>query len=703
MESPKTESIPRSGGLAVFALAGMVFLGAFLLFVMEPMVGRLLAPSFGGAVHVWLLCLIFFQFMLLAGYLYAHLTEARFGAWHILLLFLPLISMPLQITEEVSSNATAWNLIAVLINRTSLPLAVLSTTVVMAQVWLTRSRIGARRNPYLLYGASNAGAMLGLLSYPFGIEPLIGLRIQGRLWLAGYLLYLFLAILSYVLLRPAKFPMQAGIGHGSPSEQTPPPSWRIYAQWGLLSALSSAFLLTVTNLVAMELGSFPMVWIPPLVLYLASFIFTFREKASRAGKAAKFWPEVLLVGGLLYVLSSSRPLFIFGHLLVLFLVCLFIHGELYRSRPDRLHLSGFYLAVAAGGFAGGAVITLGAPLMFPGLYEYPFVLLALAAILTWRDRNHAVRFPQKARLPVRLARGAALAALAGSLIFFSSTSLTASAHLIHRNYYGITRVADTPPSADAPAGVRMLIHSSTLHGIQYLDETRRRLPALYYDPASGLSDVFDFLRPPRQISVVGLGAGVVGAYTRQGDRLAYYEIDPDMEGIARKEFTYLRDTLAEVLITVGDGRLAMKKPGAPGVRDDLIFIDAFSGDGIPTHLLTQEALRLYMSRLKEKGILLFHLSNRHYDLRPVIKATANSLGIRGAVKVRVRDRSETRFPVHTVYAAFSRNAGTIASLIERGWTPFDRHDGLPECRAWSDDYVNLLIPVRENRRNRFTE
>ena len=251
MEFPKTESIPRSEGLAVFALAGMVFLGAFLLFVMEPLVGRLLAPSFGGAVHVWLICLIFFQFMLLAGYLYAHLFSARFGAWHILILFLPLAGLPLQITEDISPNAPVWKLIAVLFTRTALPFAALSTTVVAAQVWLTHSRIGARRNPYLLYGASNAGALLGLLAYPFVIEPLIGLRNQGRLWLAGYMLYLFLALQSYALLRPSKSTIPAGTGNSDPCEQKPPPALSAYVLWGLLSALSSAFLLTVTNVIAM--------------------------------------------------------------------------------------------------------------------------------------------------------------------------------------------------------------------------------------------------------------------------------------------------------------------------------------------------------------------------------------------------------------------------------------------------------------------
>ena len=693
MDSPDVQSIPWREDLRNFALAGLVFLGAFLLFILEPMVGRLLTPSFGGAVHVWLLCLVFFQFMLLAGYLYAHSFSANFGAWHILILFLPLISLPLQIPEDIAPNAPVRQLIVVLFTQVALPFAALSTTVVVAQVWLTHSRIGARRNPYPLYGASNAGALLGLLSYPFGIEPLIGLRTQVRLWLAGYLLYLFLAVLSYALLRPEKSAMPAGGGNMDPLDPKTPPTWPAYALWGLLSALSSAFLLTVTNVIAMELGSFPLVWIPPLALYLASFILTFREKTSLAGKAAKFWPEVLLSGGLLYAVSSNRPLFIFGHLLVLFLVCVFVHGELYRSRPDRLHLSGFYLAVAAGGFAGGTAITLGAPLMFPGLYEYPLVLLALAVILAWRRRSNAVRFPLKAPTGVPLARGAALALLAGLLIFFSSTSLTASAHLIHRNYYGITRVADMPPSTEAPAGIRMLIHSSTLHGIQYLDESRRRLPMLYYDPASGLSDVFDLLPPPRRISTVGLGAGTVGTYTRQGDRITYYEIDPDMEGIARKEFTYLRDTPADVLVIVGDGRLSLKKPEATAVLNDLIFIDAFSGDGIPTHLLTQEALRLYMSRLKEQGILLFHLSNRHYDLRPVVKATADSFGIRGAVKIRSLDRREANFPVRTVYIAFSRDAGVVKALASRGWTPLGDRDNIPEVRAWTDDYINILAPL----------
>jgi len=698
IESPKFLFATRREYLAGAILIGMVFLGAFLLFILELLVGRLLAPSFGGAVHVWLLCLMFFQFMLLAGYLYAHLLAARSGVWHLMLLFFPLINLPLQISAEVSPNASAGELIYVLIAQAALPFAVLSTTVVVAQVWLTRSGIGAGRNPYLLYGASNAGSLLGLLSYPFGIEPLLGLRNQGHLWLAGYLLYIILAILSYALLRPAKTVKGAGTDLDSPSQQTPQPSWIAYTLWGLLSALSSAFLLTVTNVIAMELGSFPMVWIPPLVLYLASFVLTFREKTRPAGNTIKLWPEILLIGGLLYTLSSTHSLFIVGHLLVLFMICLYVHAELYRSRPDRLHLTRFYLAIAAGGFIGGTAVTLGTPLMFSGLSEYPIVLLALAAILGWRSRRAAVRFWRTILFPARLARTIMIIVLTGSLIYFGSESMTKQKRLVHRNYYGITHVVDTLPSANAPAGVRMLIHSSTLHGIQYLDDLRRRLPTLYYYPAGGLSDVFDLIPSPRRISAVGLGAGTIGAYTRKDDRLAYYEIDPDMESIARAEFTYLKDTPADVLVTVGDGRIALKGHGIPGVPGDLVFIDAFSGDGIPTHLLTQEALRLYMTRLKERGILLFHLTNRHYDLRPIIKATALSLGLHGAIKVRSFDQGETYFPINTVYAAFSRDANILTALCARGWTPLDGHDGLPDVRVWTDDYVNILIPMKEKFR-----
>ncbi|MCX5856632.1 MAG: hypothetical protein NTZ57_01755, partial [Deltaproteobacteria bacterium] len=468
-------------GLAARTLTATVFLGAFLLFTMEPLLGRLMVPSFGGAVHVWLLCLVFFQFLLLAGYLYAHLWAARFGARHLFLLLLPLINLPLKITAEATPDASAQKLIFVLITQAALPFAVLSTTAVVAQVWLARSGTGTPRNPYPLYSTSNAGSLLGLLSYPLLIEPFLGLRAQGRLWLAGYLLYGVLATLSYILLRPTKA-TGAGISTGNPFGQSAPPPRTAYALWGLLSALTSAFLLTVTNVIAMEVGSFPLVWIPPLVLYLLSFVLTFREKSGSYGKVMAFWPEILITGGLLYVLSSNNLLMIAGHLLVLFTICLLVHAELYHSRPDSLYLTGFYLAVAAGGAVGGTLVALGAPLLFSGLYEYPLALLALAFILGWRNRHAVARFWRKAIVPVRLLRIVMIAALTGFLVYFGHESLSSSERLSHRNYYGITHVVDNPPAANAPAGVRLLVHSSTLHGIQYLDDPKRRQPALYYHP-----------------------------------------------------------------------------------------------------------------------------------------------------------------------------------------------------------------------------
>lgn len=252
MRLPKVLSGSTPERLAISSLTGMVFLGAFLLFTMEPLVGRLLVPSFGGAVQIWLLCLMFFQFMLLVGYFYAHLWAARFDKLHLLLLFLPLINLPLLISADASPNVSAGKLISVLITQTALPFAVLSTTVVVAQLWLTRSGIGAARNPYPLYGASNAGSLLGLLFYPLVIEPLTGLRTQSRHWLAGYLVYAALAILSYALLRPGKAVKRAGIDPEGPLLQTLSPSRVSYARWGMLSALSSAFLLTVTNVMIMD-------------------------------------------------------------------------------------------------------------------------------------------------------------------------------------------------------------------------------------------------------------------------------------------------------------------------------------------------------------------------------------------------------------------------------------------------------------------
>lgn len=668
-----------------------VFLGAFLLFSLEPMTGRLLLPIMGGTVQVWLVCLMFFQGMLLAGYLYAHLCAARAGAGHLLLLLVPLAFLPLSIPPAPDPAAPLASLLRLLALHVAVPFGILSTTAVVAQLWLSRSALGGGTNVFVLYGASNAGSLLGLLAYPFLVEPYLGLAAQGRIWTAGYILYGILAAAAWLLLRPRKrVPEEAEPAGPATDAVSEGGRW---IPWILLSALPSAFLLTVTNVIAVEVGSYPLVWILPLALYLASFVAVFRDGPGLPSMLRGLWPEILLAALLLYLLTSPRVAYLAAHLAVLFVLCLLANDALYRLRPPPSRLTGYYLVIALGGALGGAAVSLGAPLAFSGLYEYPLTVLALGGVLAWLQRRDLAEFWRHSTGVMKSMRAAGLGILTGMILLgaWSVGSFQEKERL--RNYYGVLRVVEEAAGSDAPRGVRTLIHGSTLHGTQFLDESRRRRPTLYYGETRGLGDVFAGLPVPRRVGAVGLGAGTVAAYGRTGDRIDFFEIDPDVETVARRWFTYLADTKARVRVFPGDGRLSLERAAGGEEGYDLLFVDAFSGDGIPTHLLTVEAVEGYRKRLSADGLMVFHLSNRYYDLRPVVKAIAGSMGLIGAVKVAGPDPADGRYRLTTVYVALAAAPGRLDALIERGWIPFGADDGIPACRPWTDDYVNVLVPL----------
>jgi len=720
----------------------MVFLGAFLLFSLEPLTGRLLIPYFGGAVHIWLVCLMYFQFLLLLGYLYAHLLACRLGRWHLVLLLLPLADLPLAMAAEIAPTGEVWALLTALTRNIALPFAVLSTTVVVVQLWVARASLGRVFNPYILYATSNAGSLAALLGYPLLAEPFLGLRTQSLIWSGGYVVYLLAAAGVWRFLRPrlatapdapfdgtqkettsatdGKGISVTGGGHrpsdsgpeakinpetspqerretepidikaGAASPKAEALRDRGYPWWLLLSFISSALLVTVTNLIAMEIGSFPLVWVLPLALYLASFIITFRDGDWFSLAIMYLWPEVIILGFILYIIPASHWLFHVLLLLAFFALCVMVHGDLYRRRPAVSRLTGFYLAVALGGFLGGTAITLGAPLVFSGIYEYPLMLGLLTILFGWKYRRFASLSWSVKSVVVTISRIGAAGAMYLILILLSGVNFFGDRLFSHRNYYGVSRIYDFPSDKDAPAGVRVLIHGSTMHGLQFRDRDREKMPTMYYHVKGGLGDVFAALPHPRRIAAVGLGAGTVGALTRPGDVLDFYEIDPDMEGLARRWFTFLRHTPAALRVIVGDGRLNLRRSAE---RYDLILVDAFSGDGIPTHLITREALEIYRQRLRPHGLIVLHLTNRYYDLRPVVKATLSGLNLAGAMKRSALRSSDTYMPIATLYLVVAPYAADLKPLLERGWTLLGEKDGLPPGVAWTDDYINILAPA----------
>jgi hypothetical protein len=683
----------RSRKLTIAVLIGMVFMGAILLFGMEPLVGRLLIPYFGGAAHVWLTCLMFFQAMLLVGYLYAHLFAGKLGVWHLLLLPLPLVILPLRIQATPDPHAPLLDVLMILFLHAALPF--ISTTAVVAQSWLSRSSLGRHYDPYPLYAASNAGSLLALLGYTFLAEPLMGLRIQSLTWTGGYIAYMALVTAAWFLLRPEKestvlFP-----------ENQVKSGWNTIRasacmRWILLSSLPSALLLAVTNFIALEVGSFPLTWVFPLALYLGSFIVTFRSNGGVPGFLRVLWPELILGSFFLYLLGPSHWLAIIGHLTAFFLICLVAHGSLYELRPPASHLTHFYLLIALGGWIGGAIVSLVAPFAFRGLFEYP-VLLAFICVTFWWCHGKSISFfpPGKSFLAAGL-RMAIIVAMLTLIGMESWASLNEPIIYRHRNFYGTYRIKDDRLSGAESVVLRKLLHGRTLHGAQIIDPVLRFTPISYYYPGGGISDAYETTPLPRRIAVLGLGSGAVAAYAKPDDMITYYEIDPDNEKIARRWFTYLEDCKGKVDIVVGDGRLSMQRLENGAARYDIIHMDAFTGDGIPTHLLTREAMEIYLSRLAENGVILFHISNRYYELRPVIKSTSSSLKLAGVINVPPTSDKLKTHENATWCVVLARNPERLQPLLARGWKLLGKDDGLNEAAPWSDDYINILAPLIEN-------
>ena len=677
---------------------GMVFLGAMLLFGLEPLVGRLLLPCCGGAVHVWLTSLMFFQAMLLAGYLYAHLLARKLGRWHLLLLALPLLNLPLRLTARPAPEAPLLTLLGLLLVHFALPFVVLATTAVIAQCWFAHADIGQHTEPYPLYAASNAGSLMALLGYAFVAEPWLGVRVLSLAWTGGYLVYAALVLAAWRTLRPGQ---GTGLGPapGRPGTSKRRPQVGDYARWLLLSCLPSMFLSTVTNFIAQEVGSFPMVWVIPLALYLASFVVTFRRQGGLPLRLALLWPAVVWLGFLVYLL----PVGLLGWsvalavpLLVFLATCLVANRELYVRRPPVSHLTGFYLTIALGGFLGGAAISLLAPQLFTGLYEYPLTLAGLAATFWWCHHTAFAACWRQVSPVGRLGLTAAAEVFLAVILVLGSMQwryLETACKFRHRNFYGLSRVLDEPLTEGAPAMLRKLVHGNTGHGSQLLDPNQSRTPTSYYHLGSPFAEVAAITLSPRRLAVVGLGAGVVSAYTRPDDTLTYYEIDPDNEEIARTWFTFLRDSQGQVRVKVGDGRLSLQDAAATPGEYGLIFVDAFSGDAIPAHLLTREALATYLARLEEHGLILFHLSNRYYDFRAVVKATAALLHLCGAMNIPPLQSQLRPYQAPSQCLVLARHPDRLEPLLDRGWVRLGPGDGLTEASPWTDDYINILSPL----------
>jgi hypothetical protein len=714
-----------------------LFLSAMLLFWIEPMIARLFLPALGGTPAVWNTCMVFFQAALLAGYALAHYFTSRLKLLSQLVLlalmaFGSLLSLPPRLDAATlqtlpQDHTPVFWLIQLLCLRVGIPFLCLSILGPLLQAWFARARSNRAGDPYFLYVASNVGSVAGLLSYPTIVERTLTLRAQGKIWAILFFLEIGLVLLCAAAARP-----QARSNEGPSQAPGPAPGARLFWIWTALAFIPSSLLLGVTTYLTTDIASIPLLWIVPLSLYLLTFILSFAGKQWISRELlVKAVPPVTI--GLIFLLltEATEPvwLLIFLHLLFFFFASLLCHGRVAALRPSAQHLTIFYLALSFGGMLGGFFNALLAPVLFKSLLEYPIAILlatlalplvgkqdasaklwdiaiplALAAVVSailligphlgfhenraWRAVVYGIPLFLcffAGRRPLRFA-------LALGAVFFCS-QLYVGAHgaklYSDRNFFGVLRVTYDPAGP-----FHRLYHGTTIHGLQFVEGKEVCKPLSYYHPDGPLGDVFLTLPAANNftnVGAVGLGAGAVISYSKASQNWTFYEIDPGVIKVAQDTnfFTFLSGCGgAHRSLVLGDARLRLRE-AAPAAYD-LLLLDAFSSGMIPTHLITREAMELYLSKLQPKGIIAFHISSRHLDLKPVVASLARDAGL----FCIDRDDSGKDEALQkggdyaTEWVLMARDRTLLEPLLKsKRWQALHP---VPGFAVWSDDFLNIL-------------
>jgi hypothetical protein len=606
-----------------YLYAFTIFLSAFLLFAVEPMAAKQLLPTLGGSSAVWTTCLVFFSVMLLLGYVYAHWLSSKFTAAqqalvHVLLLTAALVMLgtpPIRPNPTAVTYHPALTVFQVLATVLGLPYLALSATTPLLTAWYASSFEG--RLPYRLFALSNFASLLALVSYPLLIEPRMTMKQQTAWWGVGFLLFAVVCgTIAWQGRRRAPFPLHLELP-GNADIASPAPE----VLWFVLALGGGMLLTAVTNHMSANIAAIPLLWLPPLALYLLSFILAF-QGAWQPVRQSMLRLVLVAVASMAYVLRDIRtqfpimvsvPLFLIG----LFVTCFFLHGELYARRPGAARLTRFYLVTAAGSAAGTLLVGVMAPLVLRANYDLACTLVVVAMIslaATWRD-GWALRM-------LWIAGAVAAIAVLGNQVRQYDDDAVA----LMRNFYGTLRVREShlPPQADTD---RQLLNGTIEHGAEWFAPQFRGQPLTYYATNSGLGLAMRLCcgARPKRVGVIGLGTGTVAAYGEAGDVIRFYEINPLVERVARHWFTFLNDSHAQIDVVLGDARLSLAAE-APQ-RFNVIVVDAFSGDAIPVHLLTREALALYRRHLQPDGVIAFHVSNQYIDLEPVVAGIAGNAGL----------------------------------------------------------------------------
>ena len=667
-----------------------IVVSAFLLFQVQPIIAKIILPWFGGSAAVWTICLLFFQVVLLLGYLYAHA---------IIRYLKPRIQMILHVGLLVASAAVlpiypnagwkpsgagdpTWQILGLLAATVGLPYFLLSTTGPLLQAWYARQFKGAM--PYRLYALSNAGSMFALLSYPVLFEPVYTTHEQTAMWSIAYGVFVVLCGLTAVR-SGSGFSLEPGAEAGAGEK----PRAADYWIWMLLPACPSVLLLAITNHMSQNIAAIPFLWILPLSIYLLSFILCFE---GRGWYRRNPYLQLLAVaiGSMAYAMAGDLegnvsikvlvPLFSMG----LFVCCMVCHGELARLKPHPRYLTQFYLMISAGGALGGILVGLVAPHLFNAFYELPLGLAMCAVlVLLVVKRDPGVGWFQSWRQPAPLVASVLTLALVAYL-GMSIRDSERGALLLVRNFYGGLKVRDSGP-ASAQDSVRTLTHGTINHGEEFLNPARRDLPTTYYGPNTGVGIAIRDKQKdgPIRVGVVGLGTGTISAYGRSRDYYRFYEINPLVPRLARTEFHFIGDSKAHVDIAMGDARLSLDREQPENF--DVLAVDAFSSDSIPVHLLTREAMDLYFHHLKPDGILAVHISNRYLDLQPVLRGEAR---VEGKVARLVdTDDDDTQDVFGATWVLITSPKPGFDNTIAAASSPLEQSRNI---RLWTDDYSNLF-------------
>lgn len=689
--SPALQPIGKTPAASLASFAVTIFLSAFLLFQVQPLIAKLILPWFGGSAAVWTSCMLFFQMALLLGYAYAHWsaqsTRPRLAAWlHIGLLVVSLASLPILPGEGWKPQGTGdplLRILGLLAATIGLPYFLLSSTSPLLQSWFSRSTGGSV--PYRFFALSNTGSLLALLTYPVLVEPLLTGRRQAWMWSAGYVV--FVALCARIAWQ---YNTVESAAERRPAIRTPAPDWRQSAIWVALAASASALLLSITNHISQNVAAIPFLWILPLSLYLLSFILCF--DSSRWYHRPTFLRLLpVALGALAYAIADGStikeirvmiPLFTGA----LFICCMVCHGELSRLKPAPDHLTGFYLMISVGGAIGGLFVALIAPYVFNALYELPVAICVCAlAVLAACYREAQADLTRRIFWWI----AAALSIVTAVYLAKATRDTVGGARLLARNFYGALRVNDYDVN-DPHKAVRRLTHGTINHGEQFLDPQLRHSPITYYGPDSGVALAIRELQRsgPIRAGVVGLGSGNLAAFGRAGDTFRIYEINPLVLNIAQREFTNLRDCPAKVDVIMGDARLSLERESSQ--QFDVLAVDAFSSDSIPVHLLTREAFAVYWRHLKRNGVLAIHVSNKYLALAPVVRQHAVEAGKQVMMVSNESDDDAEIFSADWVLVS-SRPGFFDTAAIQAAATRIDPN---PKLRTWTDDYSNLWQILR---------